>query len=375
MRRSPASNMDVRKANRNRIYRLIHRKREISKPEIAQYLQMSMPTVLLNCKSLLEQGFIHESGSQQSTGGRKAAVLSIVKDARLAVGIDITRQHLVAALVDLEGSVVLKQRLALNFSVNPSYANRVGETVEQLLTEANVGRERLIGAGVSIPGVLSPDGRMLTKSHVLRTHDYSFAEIDARIGLPCAHVNDANAAGITETWSADSNRNFVYLSLNNSVGGVLMWDGVPQIGDHQRSGEIGHMTIERGGLRCYCGKRGCLDAYCNAAILSKHTDGNLARFFRRLDADEPDIRVAWEDYIDYLTSALNSLHMIFDTDVIIGGYIGNHIGDRLSDVQQAAAKLNTFAESGEYIKACRQKTEASAIGAALLQIERYINSI
>ncbi len=372
---SPASNMDVKKANRNRIYRIIHANHGISRPEIAAQLQMSLPTVMSNVKLLMEQGVVNECGSLESTGGRKATALSGVPDARLAVGLDITFGHVVAVLVDLSGKVVASKRKKLNFALGDKYVDRVGGMVDDLLEASAIDRKRIIGTGVSIPGVLSASGDMLTTSHVLRTDNYSFAPLNKRLGMPCLYCNDANAAGIAEMWGADPSWHFVYMSLSNSVGGALVWEGAPRLGDNRRCGELGHMTIQRGGLRCYCGKKGCLDSYCSAALLSEKTGGSLGEFFRRLDEGDVKLRAAWDDYLDYLATAVNTLRMIIDYDIVIGGYIGAYMDKYVDDLRRRAAGLNTFDESGEYIKVCRHKEESSAVGAALQHIHAFINTI
>ncbi len=375
MRNGPASNIDVRKANRNRIYRLIHTRDGISRPEIAQRLSMSLPTVLLNMKALIEQGLVREAGSLESTGGRKAVAMSVVNDARLAVGLDITRDRVVAALVNLAGEVRVRIEAAVPFAAGKEYVERVGGIVDAMLNDASVAPERLVGAGISIPGVLSADGGVLTRSHVLNVNDYSFAPLDKRLGLPCAHVNDANAAGIAEMWQVDPDWQFVYLSLSNSVGGAFVWDGNPRLGDNRRSGEIGHMTIVPDGKRCYCGMKGCLDAYCNATVLSKLARGDIGRFFVKLRSGDAKAAAAWDAYLDSLAIAANSLRMVLDYDIVVGGYVGAHIDAYLDELRARAAKRNTFNESGDYIKACKHKTEASAVGAALMQIENFIDSI
>lgn len=375
MKPNRASNMDVRKANRNRIYRTIHANDGISKPEIAHRLQMSLPTVLQNVKTLLEQGLVMENGSLESTGGRKAVAMSSIRDARTAVGLDITRNHVVAVLVNMDGSVTKSVRTRLPFTTGNAYIEDVGAIVDAMLEDAAADRSRIAGAGISIPGVLTADNTALTTSHVLRTDNYHFDALNRRLGLPCLHINDANAAGVAEMWGADPDWHFVYISLSNSVGGALVWDGHPRFGDNQRCGEIGHMTIERGGLRCYCGKKGCLDAYCAATILSDRTRGDLASFFHHLESGDAKLKAVWDDYLDYLATAVNSLRMIFDYDVVIGGYVGAHMESHMNDLRTRAAQLNTFDESGAYIKACRHKTEASAVGAALLQIETFIDGI
>ncbi len=375
MRHPPASNIDVRKANRNRIYRLIHSHDGISRPEIAQRLSMSMPTVLLNMKALMEQGLVRESGSLESTGGRKALAMSIVNNARFGVGLDITRDRVVATLVNLAGSVRARREAAIPFSTAKAYVEKVGRVVDDMLAERAVDPGRLVGAGISVPGILSADGAVMTQSHVLGVADYAFAPLDKRLGLPCAHVNDANAAGIAEMWAVDPDGRFVYLSLSNSVGGALVWDGNARLGDNRRGGEIGHMTIVPGGKPCYCGMKGCLDAYCNAAVLGKLTQGDVGMFFDLLRAGNAKAAALWDAYAESLAIAVNSLRMIFDYDIVVGGYVGAHIDRSLDDLRARAARRNTFNEQGDYIRACRHKTEPSAVGAALLQIENFIDSI
>lgn len=373
---TPISNMDVRKVNRNRIYRIIHGHPGISRPEIAKRLHMSLPTVLLNMKSLLEKGLVEERGSLESTGGRKAAAMSIVSDARQAIGIDITRRRVVVVLVDLDGTVCRQIELRLGFSPKQDYVEKIGKAVDDLLEKENVAPGRLVGAGISIPGILSANGEAMTASYVLGTASYySFEAMDARLAMPCVHVNDADAAGIAEMWGGDPERHFVYMGLSNSVGGALVWDGSTLRGDNRRSGEIGHMTLVPGGRTCSCGKKGCLDAYCNAGILSGAAGGDLGAFFKLLDDGDRKAQSIWKQYLEHLAVAVNSLRMAFDYDIVIGGYVGAHIGSRIDELRTRAAELNSFFDSGDFVKPCHHNTEPSAVGAALLQVENFIDSI
>jgi hypothetical protein len=40
-----------------------------------------------------------------------------------------------------------------------------------------------------------------------------------------------------------------------------------------------------------------------------------------------------------------------------------------------AAGLNSFEANGDYVKICRRRTEASAVGAALVYIDRFIREV
>ncbi len=371
---APASTKDLKKANRNRIYRVIHQRGAISRPELAGTLKMSLPTVIQNVKSLLVDGLVCETGNLESTGGRKAATLAVVKDARLSIGIDITKNHIVVAVVDLAGNVLRQERTRVPFSDSGLYVDKMGKIVDALLKKTRIDRRSIMGAGISFPGIIS-ENEKTASSHILAANNYPLQPIHARLGMPCVYVNDANAAGIAETWASPGEREFVYLSLSDSVGGAVILGGKPLTGKHRRCGEFGHMTVERGGIRCYCGKKGCLDAYCAAVTLSEKTGGDLKLFFERLKENDKKLEVVWNDYLDYLACAVNTLHMAFDFDIVIGGYVGAYMERSIDELRERVAALNTFGEFGDYVRVCRHKTQSPAAGAALMQVEKFIANV
>ena len=69
--------IDIKRINRNRIYRFIYQNGKTSKQEIAYKLNMSLPTITQNLRHLQELGLVEENGLFESTGGRKARVLSL----------------------------------------------------------------------------------------------------------------------------------------------------------------------------------------------------------------------------------------------------------------------------------------------------------
>ncbi|MDR0361533.1 MAG: ROK family transcriptional regulator [Planctomycetota bacterium] len=366
--------MDVKKENRNRIYRLIARNGLISKADIARRLHVSLPTVAQNVRDLMTGGLVRENGNLESTGGRKAVALTRVKNARTAVGIDITRLHVAVVVVDMEGEVVARARKPLPFATNSAYARTLARVVNRLVSDSGIEKNGILGAGVALPGILDPDGRKVD-SYVLPADGHECAAITRYLDYPCVFCNDANAAGLAELWTGQSPDTFVYLSLSNSVGGAVILDRKLYSGGSERAGEFGHLTLVRGGDRCYCGKRGCIDAYCNAGLLSDLAGGNIAAFFQNMELGDRSAQAAWNRYLDYLATAVNDLRMAFDCDVIIGGYVGAHMAKHLDDLRQRAAKLDTFLPDGSYVKVCRCLFEPSAVGAALLHIERFIDSI
>lgn len=374
MKTSPASNMDVKRRNRANTLRCILSCERISQMELSQQLALSWPTILQNVKELLDMGLVQEVGQYESTGGRKAKAYAPVKDARLAVGLDLTRNHVSVVLVDLCGQVVRYQRKSKPFSLDDDYLRELGALTQNVL-EGECDKETVLGVGVSLPGIVDSEAGVLRYSHILDLRDVPLSTISRYIPYPCSFINDANAAGLAEIYGTSSVENLVYLSLSNSVGGAILTGGSLYMGNHLRAGEFGHNTLVPDGRRCYCGKEGCLDAYCSARVLSNQADGNLAAFFDGLRDGDPEKRKVWQEYLEYLAVAVNNLHMSFDCDVIVGGYVGAFLEEFGGPLRPLLEGRNTFQPDSSYLKYCRYRLEASAVGAALTQVERFIETI
>lgn len=358
--------------SRNRIYRLIFTHDRISKPEISKALDLSLPTVIQNVRAMIEDGILQENGYLQSNGGRKAAALSCVENARYAVGLDITQRHINAVLINLRGEILQQNRIRRGFEASQGYYRVLGDLVEQLTAEC---RDSVLGVGISLPGLISRDKQVLEYSHVFRISNEKCRDIAQFIPFPAQLYNDANAAGTAELWARPSIRDTFYLSISNSVGGAIFINGELYEGANQRAGEFGHMTLVDGGRLCYCGKPGCVDAYCSMKSLLDDEQESLEDFFAALNAGDKSHQARWNRYTDDLSMAVNNVRTLFDGDIIVGGYLGEQIGERIEELREKVAARNTFEGSATYIQPCAFHRSAAAVGAALVFIQQFIHSV
>lgn len=375
MAKAGITNMEVKKNNRNRIYRYICKCRTASNPDISYALKISLPTVTQNTKELIEMGLVEEIGELQSTGGRRAKALSAAAGYRLAVGIDITQNHIGLLLADLAGTILKYDRINFPFRRTRDYFDGVSGKLEEFLKTAAAGPERILGIGISFPGIVNLRKQEITNSHALGVSALSFAEVSDCFAYPCFFLNDANAGAYAEGVRFEETDSFFYLSLSNTVGGAIFHDGQLMQGREFRCGEAGHMTVVPGGRACYCGKSGCLDAYCSAKFLAEPGGGRLEDFFAGLEREEPEFVRAWEEYMKYLSIAVNNLHMVLDCDIVLGGYVGSYLEVHMGEIRKKVAERNTFSGDGSFVRPCNYKVGAAALGAALQVIETFIEQI
>ena len=179
----------------------------------------------------------------------------------LAIGIDIGGTGIKFGLVDSDGTLQETAEIPTPVDTEPAeFAAQVAAAVRAL-----PGSERATLAGVGCAGLVDAvHGLVRTSPNLPRWHDVPLADLMSRaLGLPTVLLNDANGFGLAEArvGAGRGASPVVALTIGTGVGGALVVDGRLFTGAHGFAGEIGHVTIDRHGLLCSCGNRGCLEQY------------------------------------------------------------------------------------------------------------------
>ena len=371
------SNAEVKRQNKIAVYRQVLRVGRITKPELSAQLRLSLPTVGQIITELMEAGLVAEDGAAESLGGRRALYYVPVLD-KLALGVDITQNHVSLALVNLSGQVVAHKRTKLVFANEPGYNARVNAQIHSFLEENRIDPACLIGIGCSMPGIVSADRKSLRISHILKVtpeKPFSFQP-----DMPCQMLcfNDADAACMVECYTQNGLETFAFLSLSNTVGGALVVNRNITRGLMGRCGELGHVCIDPGpqARMCYCGKRGHFDAYGSAKLLAEKVDNTLETFFARVEQGDPEMVRALDEYLDNLSILVENIVMFLDMPVVIGGYVGSFLPPYLDRLKEKVAlRDNLEFSSVGHIRLCRMKIEAAAVGCGLYFTEQFIREL
>ena len=362
---------DKKTITRSRILNYVINNQITSKAEVSKNLNLSMPTVLSNINDLIAKGIIIETGEYESTGGRKAKSIGINPSYRYSVGIVITANHVGIVLVNLKYEIVKFRRVRMKFSPDASYCQDLSVLTSEFLKDTEY-QDRILGIGISIPGIISQKAHLLIKSHALQLENYSLSFLEQAFDLPVYFENDANAAMMAE----DMNRykNAIYLSLNNTLGGAFCIGGKLFQGENQKAGEFGHMILVPGGRKCYCGKKGCADAYCAASALTDEIN-SLETFMEQLKSGDEAAEEKWSEYLDMLAVLISNLRMAYDMDIILGGEVGGYLAEHLLPLGEKVMEYNGFDHDIRYLRNCSYKREASAVGAAKHFLQDFIKNI
>ena len=345
--------------------------------DIAKELQLSIPTVTKFVSELMNDNYILDLGKQNTPGGRKPNIYGLNPNAGYFVGVDVEVKKVLLATIDFCGNVIDEGYVVrYNLEDTEEAFDRLCEIVQDYIHQLEIDTSKVLQVGINLGGRVNPKtGFSYSFFHF---DDKPLTEkIEKRIGIPVNLENDSRAMMYGEFLAGvvKNEKNILFININWGLGAGIIIDGKPYYGKSGFSGEVGHVCALDNEIICNCGKKGCFDAYCAAGVLSDGYGGSLDAFFTALDRGEEAASSRWDAYLRSLATAVNSLHMAFDCPVILGGYVGAYMVPYMERLRAMASALDTFGGDGSYLQPCLYRREASAVGAALLFIEPFMESI
>jgi glucokinase len=194
------------------------------------------------------------------------------------VGVDVGGSKIAVGLVDEHGHVVARER-----TESPAkHPAEIVQTIGQLVGTLS-GEDRVEAVGVSAAGFVDKARAMVVFAPNLAWRDEPLKRfLEDELDLPVVVENDANAAAWGEfTFGAGEDvEDLLMLTVGTGVGGGVVIDGELVRGGFGMGGEVGHITMVPGGVRCGCGNLGCLESYGSGTA--------LVRVARQLAGDDPD---------------------------------------------------------------------------------------
>ncbi|MDF0487879.1 ROK family transcriptional regulator [Sphingomonas sp. H39-1-10] len=356
--------------NQRVVLQAIRSSSETTRVELSRMTGLTAPTIANITRRLMDAGLVKEIGRLQGPRGQPAIRLTIDALGCVAIGLNIDRDHLTLVALDLAGQVRGRISRDIAFALPEDVVAFVADGLDPLLAEAGVGRDRVLGVGVTLPddlGSIALPGRPETYE---RWAELSVADLLApMLPWPVLVDNDAAAAAIGEAQSGAGLglASFFYIFISSGLGGGLMIDRHYVEGANRRSAELGllpDVTSSRPGalvqdvvslsaLMQYLAQAGCdIDSPS------------------RIDPADPAVKRVIDRWVEDATRALiapivNINCLIDPHAIIIGGRLPDFLVDDL--IERLTARLAEMRlPAVAPISRAAMAGDASAIGAAIL---------
>ena len=251
----------------------------------------------------------------------------------MEIGIDFGGTKIEAAALAADGKFIARCRMP-NPGGYDAAINTVRELVDQV--ERDTGDPGSVGVGA--PGSVSPRTGVIRNANTVWLNGRMFREdLEAALKRPVRIANDANCLALSEAvdGAAAGERTVFAVIIGTGCGGGLVIDGRLIEGANGIGGEWGHVMLppapgEFPGPECWCGRRGCVEAWVSGPGMARDHAAHCAR---HLDAEaivaaarsgDEDALDTVDRYVDRLGRALAVICNILDPDMFVfGGGLSN----------------------------------------------------
>ena len=275
--------MGVKRTNRSAALRILHEQGSISRKRLAESIKLTPAAITKIVGEMIAEGIVVEGRTLPSDGvGRREVMVELNSRARCALGVLINLNQALLSAVWLDGSVIFCEEMKIN---SPAPAEetvkKISVRLMSLVKENKLARENIVGLGIAIRGVTSPDGRSLHNSFgALDAEDFPICDrFEEYMALPTVLSNNVRAlfaAHMFLSKNKNSHSQF-FLRCEYGIGAALSMDDRICTGSSQQCAEIGHIpVVKRGGKPCTCGKCGCLETIASPTAIREEAIAMLS---------------------------------------------------------------------------------------------------
>lgn len=280
----------------------------------------------------------------------------------MKVGVDLGGSHMAIGVVNIEKGTILKKNEKSLTNIEKKDTKR---TIEEFITE-NVKQLRknyeINEIGIGVPGW--SEGGIIRNGGNLGIENYPIVERLQEIKLPIKIRNDAKCAALAENKYGclkGYNRS-IFLTLGTGIGGAVFLNNQLLQAGKKPGYEFGHMVIEKNGIPCHCGKKGCFERYASMKVFKNNLRKTLnlnetvkgEQLLERIrknnphDKDYEAIENVITEYIDNLSIGIQNLIDIFEPEII--GIGGSFVYFKEILLKKIKEKMNQIKQENKDIK-------------------------
>lgn len=333
--------------NESSILNIILNYGPISRADIAQKLQVSIPTATRITDSLLSNGLIVNTGYGSSSGGRKAPIFEINPEGAYMFGAHIGSE-LDIILTNLKAEILDTVSYPADLFEEPEdIIKKISSDIDRMLLKNKIPESKVYGVGIGTPGV-NFRAKPRIETSVFKGWNHIDIEnlLQKYMRFKTYTENIAYTSTLKEYWfgAGKGYGNVVHLMVDNGIGGGVIINGRLYKGINGKAGIFGHISVESNGEECYCGNKGCVEVYSSIPAIVKRTK-------ELMDAGVPSSMATLHKSGSRIT--FEDISREAELGDLLAGKVLKEAGEKLGSV--IASLVNTFDPelvilSGEVVK-------------------------
>lgn len=263
------------------------------------------------------------------------------------LGIDLGGTKIEAIIINDQFQVLKRKRVpTLREEGYEAILGRISQLAKEMLAYGDIQGP----VGLCTPGAIDfQSGTLKNSNTVCLIGQPIQKDLESIVDLPVVLENDANCFALAEaTLGAAKKHGVVFgVILGTGCGGGIVINKNIHRGPNHIAGEWGHHVLYQGGRDCYCGNKGCTEAYISGTALESEWESLSGKFDRVTDIMDNNLykdHPQWKtNFIHNFGLALANVLDILDPDaVVIGGGLSKL--DLLYNEGKEAVYQSTFSD-------------------------------
>ncbi|MBO4326426.1 MAG: ROK family protein [Clostridia bacterium] len=191
------------------------------------------------------------------------------------VGIDLGGTKVAFGLVSDDGTLVKKVSIVTDRNATAEELTaQMAQYALEFIGSCGIDRKDVRSIGIGCPGACDNESGILILTVNLPFRYTNIRKIFSKYtDIPVYLGNDANCAALGEALFGGGKgaSTCLAITLGTGVGGGIIIDGKIYTGFNGVAGELGHMVVRKGGVKCGCGRKGCFETYASATAVIRET--------------------------------------------------------------------------------------------------------
>ena len=183
-------------------------------------------------------------------------------EATAVLGIDIGGTKMAAALVSADGEILTGDRI----QTPPGDADQVFAALGELIGRVQ-GDVTPAAVGIGSAGPLDQKHGLVSPVNITGWRNFPLVDrVRALVGdVPVELGVDGHCFALGEFWTGAGRNvdNLLGIVVSTGVGGGIVVDGRPLLGQSGNAAHLGHMVVDLDGEACACGSYGCVETYAS----------------------------------------------------------------------------------------------------------------
>lgn len=387
----------LKRINRSVVLILLRRYKGLSRKELTQRTGLDGKTITNVTHDLLRMRMIKSVGKLARGVGRPREIIELNPAYGYALGIDLGASHIASVLVDFAGSIIARDQSKIHYGIRPgTIIERMISVGRSTLNQTKLNPKKVLGVGVCVPGTVDRiKGVGVWAANLAGWENVPLREAFEAAFQTQVECDESTRCAALGEWFArveEDLNDFLLLDLSMGIGAALVQKGQVYYGHNGIAGEIGHTTVKPGGMRCRCGKRGCLEAEASGLAIAKKYGVWLKR--KKPDIGNRNETISARDVVEGIrhgnevckriffeaarllgTAAANAVMILDPAHLIVMGGL-TRAGELLMKPFQAALKTELRTEILERltVEISTLGDDAGPLGAASLILTRMYES-